>query len=95
MASRLPRDINLFFDRSGAAARPVVIDTDPGADDAQAISMMLSADRRGEVRVLALSVTFGNSTVKHCTRNARRVLSVCNRLDVSAACGNCEVSGLF
>ena len=47
--------------------------------------MMLSADRRGEVRVLALTVTFGNSTVKHCTRNARRVLSVCNRLDVSAA----------
>ena len=61
----------------------MIIDTDPGVDDAQAISMMLSADRRGEVRVLALTVNFGNSTIKQCTRNARRVLSVFNRLDVS------------
>ena len=61
----------------------MVVDTDPGTDDAQAIGMMLSADGRGEIRLLGLTITFGNSTVKQCTRNARRILSVFNRLDVS------------
>ena len=50
--------------------------------------MVLSADRRGEVTVLGLTVTFGNSTIKQCSRNARRVLSVFDRLDVSVAYGS-------
>ena len=64
---------------------PVVVDADPGIDDAEAIGMVIAADRRRELRLLAITVTFGNSTLKHCYRNTRRILSVHDRLDVSMA----------
>ncbi|KAF0306697.1 putative uridine nucleosidase 2 [Amphibalanus amphitrite] len=81
-----------WVDASRAAhPRPVVIDTDPGVDDAQAIGMVLAADRRRELRLIAICVTFGNSTIEHCTRNARRILGTFNRLDIpiysGAHCG--------
>ncbi|XP_043194692.1 uncharacterized protein LOC122366463 [Amphibalanus amphitrite] len=80
-----------WFSPDAAHPRPVVIDTDPGVDDAQAIGMVLAADRRRELRLIAICVTFGNSTIEHCTRNARRILGTFNRLDIpiysGAHCG--------
>ncbi|XP_043218620.1 probable uridine nucleosidase 2 isoform X2 [Amphibalanus amphitrite] len=53
--------------------------------------MVLAADRRRELRLIAICVTFGNSTIEHCTRNARRILGTFNRLDIpiysGAHCG--------
>lgn len=39
----------------------VIVDTDPGIDDMMALMMILAAHKRGEVRVLALTLTIGNS----------------------------------
>ena len=51
---------------------PLVIDTDPGIDDSLAL---LLAARTKAARLLAVSVTYGNTTLDRATRNARLVLA--------------------
>jgi purine nucleosidase len=48
---------------------PVVIDTDPGIDDSLALILAARA-----ARLLAVSVSYGNTTLHNATRNARLVL---------------------
>jgi inosine-uridine nucleoside N-ribohydrolase len=57
---------------SGALQR-VIIDTDPGIDDAQAI---LFALRHGAFRIDAVTTMFGNCSVETATRNARKLLEL-------------------
>lgn len=52
--------------------RTLVIDTDPGIDDALAL---LLAARASAARLGAVSVTYGNTTLERAVRNARLVLS--------------------
>lgn len=59
-----------------AEAMRLVIDTDPGTDDAVALVMAL---RYPGVRVEALTVVAGNVDVDQCVRNARYVLEICGR----------------
>lgn len=58
---------------------PVIIDTDPGDDDAASILWALASDR---VDVKALTVTNGNVGVDACMVNALRVLEVAGRTDI-------------
>ncbi len=51
---------------------PLVIDTDPGIDDS--LALMLAA-RAARAQLLAVSVTYGNTTLDRATRNARHVLA--------------------
>ena len=51
---------------------PVVIDTDPGIDDALAL---LLAARWERCRLLAVTTSYGNTTLDRATRNARLVLA--------------------
>ena len=60
--------------------KKVIIDCDVGTDDAQAIFMALAAP---DIEVIALTTVRGNADLEDTTRNALRVLSICNRLDVS------------
>jgi inosine-uridine nucleoside N-ribohydrolase len=55
---------------------PLVIDTDPGIDDALALIL---AARAPEARLLAVSTSYGNTTVDRATRNARLVLARAGR----------------
>jgi len=70
-----------------SSPRPVVIDTDPGIDDAQAIAMMLSAEGRGELQVVGITTVAGNCSLQHATRNARRILAIFGRLDIPLFAG--------
>ncbi len=56
-----------------AAPRPVVIDTDPGVDDALALCLAL---RSPELRVEAITTVAGNVPVEVATRNALRILDL-------------------
>ena len=62
--------------RTGAVRRhvtlPLVIDTDPGIDDALALIL---AARAPAARLRAVSVSYGNTTLDRATRNARLVLA--------------------
>ena len=62
----------------------LIIDTDPGIDDAAAILMALASQ---ELEVVALTTIFGNSSVEVCTANARRVLAAAGRSDIPVYMG--------
>ena len=67
-------------------AQPVklVIDTDPGVDDAIAILMALAAP---EVEVVGLTSVGGNAPLARTTRNILALLQAANREDISVAKG--------
>ncbi|WP_370228009.1 nucleoside hydrolase [Cognatishimia sp.] len=61
----------------------IIIDTDPGIDDAMAIFYAASAP---DIELLGLTAIFGNVTVETATRNALRLLEAAG-LDVPVAKG--------
>ncbi len=65
--------------------RPVILDCDPGHDDALAILLALA---RPELRVLGITTVAGNSGLANTTRNALRVLTLLGRTDVPVAAGS-------
>ena len=67
-----------------SAARKVIIDTDPGTDDAIAILLALNSP---ELDVRALTVVPGNVTAAQGLENALKLASLANRCDVAVAGG--------
>src|SRR6202140_3214120 len=67
-----------------AAPRKVIIDTDPGTDDAMAIMLALNSP---EFDVRALTVVPGNVTAAQGLENALRMVSLANRCDIAVAGG--------
>ena len=65
-------------------SRPVLIDADPGCDDAVAL---LAALERAELEVVGLTTVHGNAPVEDTTRNARAILELIDRTDVPVASG--------
>ncbi len=47
--------------------KKIILDTDPGIDDAMAI---LFAEAHPEIELVALTTVFGNATIDNGTRNA-------------------------
>jgi len=64
--------------------RKIIIDCDPGHDDAMAI---LLAHGNPEVEICAITTVAGNQTLEKTTLNARRVCSVANITGVPVAAG--------
>ena len=62
----------------------IIIDTDPGVDDAMAIFYALASP---ELEVIGLTTVFGNAHVDVCTGNAQRILDVAGRSDIPVAMG--------
>ena len=67
-----------------AAPRKIIIDTDPGTDDAMAIMLALNSP---ELDVRAITVVPGNVTAAQGLDNALRMLSLANRCDIPIAAG--------
>ena len=63
---------------------PIVLDCDPGHDDAIALLLALASP---ELEVLGVTTTYGNQTVEKTTANALRVLELAGRTDVPVARG--------
>lgn len=70
----------------GRHRRPVIIDTDPGQDDALAILLALASP---EIDVLAITTVAGNVPQPLVTDNARALLELVGRTDVPVYRG-CE-----
>ena len=58
---------------------PLIIDTDPGIDDAASIFWVLAS---GKFDVKALTITHGNVGVEKCAVNALRLLEAAGRTDI-------------
>jgi pyrimidine-specific ribonucleoside hydrolase len=65
-------------------ARPVLIDCDPGIDDALALMLACAS---AEIDLLGVTTVSGNVGVQQTTRNALRVLALAGRADVPVAAG--------
>jgi pyrimidine-specific ribonucleoside hydrolase len=62
----------------------LILDTDPGVDDAVAIMLALAAP---EVELRAVTTVFGNVGLASTTTNAGRLLALCGRSDVPLGVG--------
>ena len=65
-------------------ATPILIDCDPGHDDAIALMLAVASP---EVELVGVTTVVGNQTVEKTTVNALRVLELCGRPDVPVAKG--------
>jgi len=63
---------------------PLILDCDPGHDDALAIIVALA---RPELELLAVTTVAGNAGLDATTRNALRVLTLAGRTDLPVAAG--------
>lgn len=63
---------------------PLIIDTDPGVDDAVALLLACASP---EVDLRAVTAVFGNVALPATTRNARRLLTLAGRPDVPVGAG--------
>jgi inosine-uridine nucleoside N-ribohydrolase len=68
-----------------SAPRPILLDCDPGHDDAVAI--LLAAGRPDAVDLRAVTTVAGNAELQKVTLNARRVLTLAGATDVPVAAG--------
>jgi len=64
--------------------RKIIIDTDPGVDDAMAIFFALNSP---ELEVIGLTTIFGNVHTPLATTNALRLLEIAERTDIPVAQG--------
>ncbi|XP_031628323.1 uncharacterized protein LOC116344081 [Contarinia nasturtii] len=61
----------------------VIFDTDMGTDDAWALQMMLKAETHlKNVKILAITVSHGNTTVENVIKNTYRILDGLDRTDI-------------
>jgi inosine-uridine nucleoside N-ribohydrolase len=65
-------------------ATPILLDCDPGHDDAIALLLALASP---ELELLGVTTTYGNQTLEKTTANALRVLEFVDRADVPVAAG--------
>jgi len=70
----------------GSASKPlpIIIDSDPGLDDALAIALAVA---RPELNLLAVTSVGGNADVHHCTENALRLLHLYGADEIPVAEG--------
>jgi inosine-uridine nucleoside N-ribohydrolase len=73
-----------FLANAQTAPRRVIIDTDPGTDDAMAIILALNSP---EFKVEALTVVPGNVDARQGLENALKIVSLAGRCDVVVAGG--------
>jgi purine nucleosidase len=67
-----------------SAPRKIIIDTDPGVDDAMAILMALASP---DLDIVGLTTIFGNAGIEVTTPNALTLLEVAGRSDIQVAKG--------
>uniref|UniRef100_A0A0K8TDM6 Inosine/uridine-preferring nucleoside hydrolase domain-containing protein n=1 Tax=Lygus hesperus TaxID=30085 RepID=A0A0K8TDM6_LYGHE len=70
--------IGSFFHGSGM----MVVDTDAGADDAMAISLILSGTRSSRIHIAGITCVRGNTGVHNVSKNVLRTLEVNGRLEI-------------
>jgi inosine-uridine nucleoside N-ribohydrolase len=63
---------------------PIILDCDPGHDDAIALLLALASP---EVEVIGVTTVYGNQTLQKTTANALRVLELVGRTDIPVAAG--------
>ncbi|ESQ91553.1 hypothetical protein ABAC460_06090 [Asticcacaulis sp. AC460] len=66
--------------------RKIIIDTDPGQDDALALLLALASPE--ELDILGVVAVAGNAPLRHTLNNARKILELSGRTDVKLFAGS-------
>lgn len=64
----------------------IIVDCDPGSDDALALIILIAAHQLKKVEIMAITCVAGNTDIDNVINNTFRILHVCNALDVSKKC---------
>lgn len=67
--------------------RKIIIDTDPGQDDAMALMLAIKSNM---FNIQAITTVCGNSTIENTTRNTRYVLELLGRTDIPVYSGSAK-----
>ena len=67
--------------------RPVILDIDPGVDDALALLMAVHSP---ELEIIGLTTMSGNVTLDQTTENALKVLELVGRTDIPVCMGRSD-----
>ncbi|XP_047362816.1 probable uridine nucleosidase 2 isoform X1 [Vespa velutina] len=81
----------LAFDvRCVTARNSVIIDTDPGSDDALAILLALAYEKSSseDFKVLAITCTYGNTYLENVEKNVLKILEIADRSDIPVYSGS-------
>ena len=73
------------MEKNSPNSRPLILDCDPGQDDAISLIMAMSPGSGLDVR--AITVVAGNTSLSKCQRNARMITEICGRSDVPIFAG--------
>ena len=66
------------------SVKRVIIDMDPGYDDAWALQMLLQAEKKlSNIKIMAIICCNGNTSVHNSAINTIKILKAANRIDVS------------
>jgi inosine-uridine nucleoside N-ribohydrolase len=84
LSSLLALILSAAFITPASAAKKIILDTDPGSDDALALMLALNSP---ELDVRAITVVPGNVTAVMGLDNALRMVSLANRCDIPVAGG--------
>lgn len=66
---------------------PVLIDCDPGIDDAWALISLLKSEEKFNLKVQGITIVNGNTSIEHGSQNTLLVLKTLGRLDVPVYLG--------
>jgi purine nucleosidase/pyrimidine-specific ribonucleoside hydrolase len=69
---------------AATSTTPIILDCDPGHDDAVAILLAVSSPA---INLLAVTTCFGNCSIEDATRNALRILTLAGATDVPVGRG--------
>ncbi|XP_018344636.1 PREDICTED: inosine-uridine preferring nucleoside hydrolase-like [Trachymyrmex septentrionalis] len=70
----------LCFVISRKAPRKILIDTDPGGDDALALMLALMYEAKThDIEILAIGVSYGNTYLENTTKNILKILTVADK----------------
>jgi inosine-uridine nucleoside N-ribohydrolase len=83
-STELPKSGGAGSAGAGAEVRPILLDCDPGHDDAIALLLALASP---ELELVGVTTVAGNQTLEKTTANALRVLELVGRDDIPVAAG--------
>lgn len=72
---------------AGQGPRSVLLDCDPGIDDAVAILYLAGRHHAGEIELVGISTTGGNASAEQTALNARWLLDACGLPEVPVGVG--------
>jgi len=75
----------ILFQRKINEMKKIILDCDPGQDDAVALALAMAATN--EIKLLGVTTVAGNVPLNLTQRNARIMCEMCHRTDVKVYAG--------